>query len=211
MRTTIIHLELHDDLVSTCDKMDWCKTGRILLVWPGGPFLLNRRLDLALLLRHSQKLGAQLALVCMDLDTRNKAVELGIPVFQVETEAQRKPWRRTRPRGRFSFLKESGQAAAVLMEKVEEKSSSAWKNARVRAAIFSIGLIAFAALVLVFVPGGRIILPAGKSDQSLESYTTHRAEFQLTNGQWRSRQWRKSRPAELSRFQVGLPPDRSSF
>jgi hypothetical protein len=168
MRTTIIHLEQYDDLVSTCDKMDWCKTGRILLVWPAGPFMLNRRLDLALLLRHSQKLGAQLALVCLDLDTRNKAGELGIPVFQVETEAQRKPWRRTRLKGRFSLIRESGQVFLHLKQKTQEKSSTAWKNRRVRTAVFGIGLIAFAALVLLFVPGARISLPMEKSEQSLD-------------------------------------------
>jgi hypothetical protein len=34
MKTQIIQLESHDDIISIRDKMGWSQTSRILLVWP---------------------------------------------------------------------------------------------------------------------------------------------------------------------------------
>ena len=66
MKTQIIQLEAHDDIVSTRDKMGWSQTSRIVLVWPNKGKILDRRLDLVLLQRHSMLLGAQLALVTQE-------------------------------------------------------------------------------------------------------------------------------------------------
>ena len=57
MKTQILRLEAHDDVISAHDKMQWSQTGRILLVWPEHGKILTRRLDLILLLRHSQSLA----------------------------------------------------------------------------------------------------------------------------------------------------------
>ena len=79
MKTHIIKLEPHDDVISTRDKMGWGKTGRILLVWPDRGRVLKRQLDLVLLQRHSNLLGVQLGIVCKDEDIRKQAQELAIP------------------------------------------------------------------------------------------------------------------------------------
>ncbi|MBN1149187.1 MAG: baseplate J/gp47 family protein [Anaerolineales bacterium] len=93
MKTHILQLESHDDVISVRDKMGWAKTGRILLVWPERGRVLYRRLDLALLQRHCAALGAQLALVSRDPEVRYHAPRLGIPVFKSLRRAQSSPWR----------------------------------------------------------------------------------------------------------------------
>lgn len=93
MKTFIIQLENHDDVVSARDKMSWAKGGRILLVWPVRGHPLNRRLDLRLLQRAASRLGAQLALVSQDSEVRYHAPRLGIPVFRTLRKAQNAAWR----------------------------------------------------------------------------------------------------------------------
>ena len=128
MRTTIIRLEAHDDVFSTCDRMDWGNTGRILLVWPDGPTIIQRRLDLTLLQRHAQKLGAHLALACEDQEIRLRAIELGIPIFRSAAEAQRKPWRIPKARRRMSFEWLSEKAFGSLPQKAMETGAVIWRD-----------------------------------------------------------------------------------
>ncbi len=104
MKTYILRLEPHDDLVSTRDKMGWAKDSRILLVWPENKALLNRRLDLILLQRHSRSLGSQLALVTRDPEVHYFAPRLGIPVFRSLHKAQGQHWRVPRRFRRFQEM-----------------------------------------------------------------------------------------------------------
>jgi len=82
MKTQILRLDPHDDIISARDKMGWSQTGRILLVWPDRGQVLARQIDLTLIQRHSQKLGAQLALVTHDSNVIYYADLLGIPVYK---------------------------------------------------------------------------------------------------------------------------------
>ena len=107
MKTYILRLEPHDDLVSTRDKMGWAKDSRILVVWPEGKVLLNRRLDLILLQRFSRLLGSQLALVTRDPEIHYFAPRLGIPVFRSLNKAQGQHWRVPRRFRRFQELAEA--------------------------------------------------------------------------------------------------------
>src|SRR3972149_3670349 len=92
MKTQIITLESHDDLISIRDRMSWAKTPRILLVWPKSERIPLRPLDLKVLQRHAASLGAQLGLVTRYRSLRREAQALGIPVFKSTGQAQRKPW-----------------------------------------------------------------------------------------------------------------------
>jgi hypothetical protein len=49
MKTQLLALESHDDLISVKDKMSWAKTPRILLIWPKGEQVELRPLDLKML------------------------------------------------------------------------------------------------------------------------------------------------------------------
>ena len=60
MKTQIITLESHDDLISVRDRMSWAKTPRILLVWPKYEKVTLRQVDLKVLQRHASALGTHL-------------------------------------------------------------------------------------------------------------------------------------------------------
>src|SRR5512133_395778 len=100
MKTQIITLESHDDLISVRDKLSWAKTPRILLVWPKYAKVNLRVLDLKVLQRHADSLGAQLGLVTRRAKVRRDAESLGIPVFVSTTTAQRELWPDSAPRSR---------------------------------------------------------------------------------------------------------------
>src|SRR5512144_2386422 len=101
MKTYIVQLEDHDDVISARDKISWSKARRILLVWPGKGRVLERRVDLLLLQRHSHQLGAQLAFATRSREVRAHARELGIPVFPNAVIAQQLAWRVRSPHKRF--------------------------------------------------------------------------------------------------------------
>jgi len=96
VKTQIIQLDPHDDAISVKDKMGWGQTPRILLVWPRKAKILNRRVDLTYLKRHSKSLGAQLAFVTKDADVRYYAAKLGIPIYKTTQKAEESHWRRPR-------------------------------------------------------------------------------------------------------------------
>src|SRR5512142_2252634 len=98
MRTQIITLESHDDLISVRDRMSWAKTPRILLVWPKYEKVTLRQVDLKVLQRHATSLGAQLGLVTRTRRVRNDAEALRIPVFESTGQAQRVAWPKPRRR-----------------------------------------------------------------------------------------------------------------
>ena len=77
MKTQLIPLETHDDLISIRDKMSWAKTPRILLVWPSKGQVGVRPLDLTLLRRHAVSLGAELGLVTRDAEIYAAARRMG--------------------------------------------------------------------------------------------------------------------------------------
>lgn len=162
MKTQILQLEPHDDIISTRDRMSWGQTNRIVLVWPAGVRILNRRLDLVLLQRQSADLGAQLALVTRDPEVRFHAHELRIPVFQTLKDAQRARWRtsrrrrlriRRRPRPDFRNLSES------LAQSAPKLRDPKWTgHPAARLGFFSLALLSILALLSFFLPSAAIKL-----------------------------------------------------
>jgi len=60
VKTQIITLETHDDLISVRDRLSWAKTPRVLIVWPKYAKVALRFVDLKVLQRHAESLGSQL-------------------------------------------------------------------------------------------------------------------------------------------------------
>ncbi|MBA4379719.1 MAG: hypothetical protein C0393_03385 [Anaerolinea sp.] len=166
MKTQVIQLELHDDVVSIRDKMSWTKTGRILLVWPTRKRLLNRNLDLILLQRYAASLGAQLGLVTRSTEIRKAAKEFGLPVFATTAEAQAKAWQdpalRPKPGRRAPRPDLRGLRAEAY------PPEPAWlARPAVRLTFFSLAVVAVLAIVLLFVPSATISLDPKMQEQSL--------------------------------------------
>ena len=176
MKTDIFQLEAHDDLVSACDRMNWARSGRILLVWPEQQAILNRRLDLTLLKRHSQQLGAQLALVSKDREVRYFGPRLGIPVYSSLRQAQNAHWRLPRRFRRFaappdpeSPLDSASRRPAELPAAPEPAQAWPWneRSRLVRLAFFGLGVLAMLAIAATLLPSARITLTPRTEVQEL--------------------------------------------
>ena len=100
MKVHIVHLDAHDDYVSTRDKLGWAKSPRVLIVWPKYGRILNRRLDLVLLQRYASQHNLQIGLVTHDAEVLDNAEALAIPTFDNADHITDAGWRR-RARGRL--------------------------------------------------------------------------------------------------------------
>jgi hypothetical protein len=163
VKTQIIQLETHDDTISIKDKMGWSQTGRVALVWPARGQLMDRRLDLVLLKRHSQALGVQIALVTKDREVRFQASQLGIPVFRSLRKAQTQRWKRIPRKTSGPASEVSGQERLSRIEKLLENPLHRARDNRsmsqpVRIAIFGLAVAAVLSIAAVLVPSSKIYL-----------------------------------------------------
>jgi hypothetical protein len=164
VKTQIIHLEPHDDTISVKDKMGWSQTGRVVLVWPARGTLLDRHLDLVLLLRHSHSLGVQISLVTRDPEVRFQAKSLGIPVFKTVTKAQKSHWRRSR-RYRLGASQEDysdperlTRIQNILSNPMHRSRETPQLSPTYRIALFSLGVLAVLSIAAVLLPSAEIAL-----------------------------------------------------
>lgn len=166
MKTQIITLESHDDLISVRDRMSWAKTARILLVWPKFEKVTLRQVDLKVLQRHASTLGAQLGLVTRQRRVRADAEALGIPVFTSTGEAQKVKW--PKPRRRRWARKAPDRTLREKREQVQVREE-AWRAHPVaRILTFSVGVLSVLALVALFIPRAQVDLDPVRQTQSIE-------------------------------------------
>ena len=158
MKTQILQLELHDDVISTRDKMGWGQAARIVLVWPKKERILLRRLDLQLLLRHAQQMGAQLALVTSDPEVRYNARQLAIPVFKNQRQAHSPRWRVGRRPLRSIQRRKPRPDLVALRQELHPPQPAWYSQALVRRGLHVLSLCAALALLALFLPGARIVL-----------------------------------------------------
>lgn len=92
MKTAILHVEPFDDVASIRDKVQWCRSQRILLVLPKQSRVFPDRLDLNLIVRTAKENGAVLGIVSRSDITREFAHSLRIPVFISISQAERSEW-----------------------------------------------------------------------------------------------------------------------
>ena len=168
MKTQIIQLEPHDDIISTRDKLSTAQANRIILVWPpkrGG--MLNLRLDLTLLNRYSNQLGVQLGLVTTHDQVRYFADEIGIPVFRNLRSAQTNRWRTNRRR---NFNKDLAPEAKdrLPIQKPEFMDRLDWlQKPIIRLIIFSISMASVAAVIAVVIPKAEIYVLPNQNELAL--------------------------------------------
>jgi hypothetical protein len=164
MKTQIIALETHDDLISVRDRMSWAKSPRILLAWPKYEKVALRPVDLRVLQQHARFLGADLGLVTRLPAVRRDAERFGIPVFESTGAAQRDAWparssmSRRAPRRDRAGLREMRDAARV-------KQARWTSSAPARVGFFATGVTAVLLVVALFVPRAAIKLTPVSSQQ----------------------------------------------
>jgi len=157
MKTQLITLESHDDLISVRDRMSWAKTPRILLIWPVRENISLRSLDLKVLQRHARTLGAQLGLVTRSWRVRREAQALGIPVFKSTGDAQRTTWPEAAP----DFWRPQRRPRRDLRQYRDQIRSpkGSWQNlVEVRIGFFLLGVFSVLTLLSLFIPRAQITL-----------------------------------------------------
>ncbi|RPI92448.1 MAG: hypothetical protein EHM40_12975 [Chloroflexi bacterium] len=165
MKTQIITLESHDDLISVRDRLSWAKTPRILLVWPKYEKIMLRQVDLKILQRQALSLGAQLGLVTRARRVREDAEALKIPVFESTGQAQRVAWPNPRRR-KWTYR----PPRKDLREQRDQVSAgeAAWRTHPVtRVGAFAIGVFSVLALVALFIPRAQVTLHPQSKIQSV--------------------------------------------
>ncbi len=166
MKTQVIHLDVHDDVISIRDKMSWTKTGRILLVFPRRSRIRLRNLDLRLIQRHADLLGAQLAFVTRSRELRRSAQEAGIPAFRVVKTAQRRTWGK-------QHIPEKPQRQAPppdlwQMRRELYSNGKHWQNLpAVRISFFTFAVLTVVVLLVLFLPTAVIQLTPTTKLQNL--------------------------------------------
>ena len=165
MKTQIITLESHDDLISVRDRLSWAKTPRILLVWPKYEKVTLRQVDLKVLQRHALSLGAQLGLVTRARRVREDAEALGIPVFESAGQAQRVAWPKVKRR-RWPH-KAPDKNLRAQREQAELKEEAWRAHPMTRVVTFSVGVLSVLAVVALFIPRAQVILRPVSQKQSI--------------------------------------------
>ncbi|MFN8381195.1 MAG: baseplate J/gp47 family protein [Anaerolineales bacterium] len=166
MKTKIITLESHDDLISVRDKLSWAKTPRILLVWPKYERVTLRLLDLKVLQRHADSLGARLGLVTRRMNVRRDAESLGIPVFKSTSAAQKDLWPDSAPRTQ-RIPKTPRRDLREMSNAVHEKEP-AWRTSLLgRVLTFTAGVMAVLTVAGIFVPRAAVTLYPESQTQSI--------------------------------------------
>lgn len=166
MKTQIISLESHDDLISVRDRMSWAKSPRILLVWPRYEKVALRPVDLRVLQQHARFLGADLGLVTRRASVRHDAESFGIPVFDTTADAQREAWPPRPSTERHEFWNEKPDLR-ILREQAQAKEAP-WRSApAARVGFFTIGVLAVLSVAGLFVPRAAIKLTPISRTQSI--------------------------------------------
>ena len=152
--------------------MGWSQTSRILLVWPKQRNILNRRLDLVYLKRHSNVLGAQLALVTKDSNIRFYARKFNIPVYPTIRKAEESHWRRPRRQKSktadsysfsttrlFSQSEQNDEPDLEELRKSARPRSQPWLSHPVtRLLFFTLGVLGVLSIAAILVPSSEIRL-----------------------------------------------------
>jgi hypothetical protein len=173
VKVHILHLESHDDYVSTLDKLGWAKAPRVLIVWPRYGRVLTRRLDLVLIQRNAQQRSKQIGLVTHDPDIRAYARELGIPVFDSMDDISEKKWHR-RVRSRPVTIGREGPPPPDYLsppDEAERATRLTPVDKILRYVLTGVALVGLALLVATLVPTAEITI----TPQS----TVHKRELTL--------------------------------
>jgi len=171
MKTTLIHLESHDNLVSIRDRMSWAKTPRILLIWPRRGRVDVRPLDLTLLRRHAWSLGAELGLVSRDVGIWWAAREQKIPCFRTTKQAQAKTWHVAPP---FDFPQPARPNLRAMRASLPGEPYRL--NLPARLGVFTVGVLAVLLVLMLLLPSAEISITPPVKEQTVTLPVVARAD-----------------------------------
>lgn len=168
MKTYIIQLEAHDDLVSARDKLAWAKTRRVIFIWPKKGKLLSEYYPLSMLKRDAERLGVDISFISKDGQVRENARELGINVFDSVSQAERRLWK-------TGSLKKIERTPPIGYDELVTQRDSIHPPLRTnrglpagKVLIFIAGLLAVFALVGYFYPSAEIKIFPRRVEQTID-------------------------------------------
>ncbi len=159
MKVQLVFLEAHDDLASARDKLGWIKAPRALVIWPKRGKVLQRRLDLELLVRYADQRRVQLGLVTHDPLVRENAADLDIPVFNDLDQLPEDNWRRRRTNSHGVPARKSPPGTTLQPPKKRSASPDRRFAALAklgRPTLFGLALLTPCLLALALLPWARV-------------------------------------------------------
>ncbi len=167
MKTYIVQLETHDDVISARDKISWSKAQRVLLVLPKRGGILQRRIDLLMLQRYCQQSGYQLALVTGDRQVKEQAALVALPVFRSKLQAQKSLWHIRHRKKSFSVAERTFLSPEDLRAQQKVVSTAFVYPRAARILAFAAGVLAILALALFLIPSAQVRVLPNEQDQRL--------------------------------------------
>ncbi|PWB54914.1 MAG: hypothetical protein C3F13_05540 [Anaerolineales bacterium] len=168
MKTQIIQLNQKEDTISVRDKISWAQTERVLLVWPDSGKVLNHKLDLILLKRYTASLGSQLALVTQDAEVRFYANQIGISAFDTIRQAQEQAWVVEKPGQLLAGTTAKHPDLAQMRVALKTKRAAWLEHPVTRYVCLSFCVLAVLSLVLLFLPGAKVVINPKEVVQSVK-------------------------------------------
>jgi len=170
VKVQIVYLSPEDDIHSTCDMLGWVKASRALLVWPDRGRVLARRLDLVLLKRFSLQRNLEIGLLTFDLEIREEASEIGIPVFDSLDDLPEEGWSLGLPSQRLPGRWESSDLEYPSSDIESERSSGYFLGLTKSKKVFLVlGIVlSLAVIVALFLPSAQIILSPSLVKESFD-------------------------------------------
>ncbi len=154
MNTRVIHLDSDDDIISICDRLNWEKAQRVLLVLPSDGGVLQEGLDLTRLRRHADRMRLEIGLITPDVDIRRQATALGIPTFltaDAASHSRRGWWRGRRRRERIGLPTVGGSGVDQMRpQPLDEGDRREMQRRLARPVSWQRWLLRYAAILLFF-------------------------------------------------------------
>ncbi len=167
MKTTIIQIETHDDLVSIREKIEWCTSQRIILVFPKKIKQIPDVLGLRLIQRAATAKGAQIALVTRERILADNAEEVGILVFQSIPLAQRGNWQVSPSKIEVKKSIKGIEAVLEGRDLIAEDLHKHELNPFLRIIFFLLALAALISLAVFILPSAQITVYPIAEEQSI--------------------------------------------
>lgn len=190
MKTQILQLETHDDIISILDKIGWTQTKQVLIVLPRRRRILTQKLDLLRLKRHSQKRGCQIALVTNDPLVKALAREVNLPIFHSIQKANQAEWPQE-TKSQFSLAspaylnKKPLAEQSAALQAVRSSNSAQTLPLLSRLGWFMLALVAVLSILGVLGPSAiiRLTPPVQQQNIIIPIIATHRVQQSRISGE----------------------------
>jgi hypothetical protein len=167
MKTDVIPLERNDDIDAVEEAFRWSRAPRVVFTFPLAHAKFGSLADFILMRRLAEQHGKQVAIVAKNWQLKTNAEASGIPVFPSSYQAQRQAWHAPlNPKPAIKNPVEKKKTLIEMRKAVGEEKNGRKTTAPGRWAAFVIGLGAFVALGVFFLPSAEINFQLPEREQS---------------------------------------------